>query len=80
MSKYLKVEVSRSQYTDVYLKVPDNFLLKDITKSLLKEAVLKTVEDYEWELEKDFIEYEGYEEIEESVAKNYAIFEVEERL
>lgn len=86
MSKFLKVEVTRHQWTEVYLEVPDDFDSQKLVyigaEKILKPAIRATVKPFDWETDaEEDMEYEGQsvEEVSESEARDYLVFKVEER-
>lgn len=78
MSKFLKLEVSRSESTDLYLKVPDDFVPSWATLGALdlQKAAHETTDSYEWEAE-GRIEVQGFGEVSADEALQYQTFDVE---
>lgn len=72
--KYLKVEVSREEYSEVYVSVPDDFSAMSFyaAKSAidLQQLVKDQCRDYDWEKGND-IEIQSIVTVEESEAKAY---------
>lgn len=87
--KFIKVEVSRTEYTDIYVKVPEDFNASNLAKIenrvFLQEAA-EGMDDHEWEMQCD---YKGYDELkvhsvkdvteEEAVQFTYIPFEGENK-
>lgn len=53
MSKILHLEITRSESTDVYIEVPDDFIghppLGKVARTLAKEAAKRTITDFDWD-------------------------------
>jgi hypothetical protein len=77
--EYLRVEVRRSESTDLYLKVPKGWRPKWQYANIIKEATLKTVlsdddwDSYGWE---NNLETQGHKVVDEDEAQDYAVFDV----
>jgi hypothetical protein len=79
--KYLEVEVTRTEGSTLYLKVPGNFdhtkLRRDRDKILVK-ACKETLDDYDWDnngWELD-LEVQSVKEVTEKIAGQYCMYEV----
>ena len=78
--KYLEIEVTRTESSTVYLKVPQDFDRKSITRKsdILAKACKKTLSDYDWDhygWEQD-IECQSVKEVSENDATAYNVYEV----
>ena len=76
--KYLEVEVTRTEGTTVYLKVPYDFDRKKLSTELLAKACEETSEDYDWD---DWgweqtVEWQSVKEVSEKDATAYTVYEV----
>lgn len=81
MPKFLKCEISRSESTDVYLKVPDDSTTnwrdwRTLELTVLPKAVRETTTGGEWDQNPD-IELHGLSEVPAEEALQYATFDVE---
>jgi len=47
--EYIKLEVARSETTDIYLKVPKGWRPKGKDYKLIGQAALQTTSDFDWE-------------------------------
>ena len=80
--KWLRVEVTKTRGTEVYLKVPkefDNKKLYDFSMDrVLSDAINKTIcSDVEWE-DVDFVQCESIQEVSEKEANQYEVYEVKQ--
>lgn len=51
--KYIKVGISRSQYTDLYIEVPDSYdAFRWPPDEVLRRAAKETVDEGEWETDR----------------------------
>jgi len=77
--KYLEVEVTRTEGTTLYLKVPYDFDRKKLSGELLVEACNKTCysdfdwDNYGWE---QTVECQSVKEVSEKDATAYEVYEV----
>ena len=75
----MKVEVSRKEYSELYLEVPDDFDHRRIDPDILKEAAIKTLDsDFDWD---DFgwsetVEEESVEVVGEEIANQFEVYKV----
>jgi len=72
MSKFLKVEVVKHTYTDVYIEVPDDHdFSKRPPQDLVLKAVELTVNDSEWDTfdGKNDVDVAGFCQEQETVAR-----------
>jgi len=76
--KYLEVEVTRTQGTVLYLKVPKNFETKKLNNKILVDACKGTLAEYEWDEEgwEGTIERQATKEVSENEATAYNVYEV----
>ena len=76
--KYLEVEVTRTEGTTVYLKVPYAFDRKKLSTELLAKACKETCDEYDWDntgWEHD-VEWQSVKEVPEKDATAYNVYEV----
>jgi len=87
MSKYLKVEVSKTLSSDLCLIVPDNAALggksfysffQVLDPEQIQSAVKETIDSYEWE-EIEGIEIQGWKEIPKEEAEQYLVYDVAQK-
>lgn len=80
--KYLRVEVERSEYSEIYLEVTDDYPDEGPetwpSKETVMKACLETCSDYEWESDRDCstVSALSVEIIEEEDARQYKVFTV----
>ena len=81
--KYLEIEVTRSQTSIVYIRVPGNFDTMKLSRehgvdSIISKACQKTLSEYDWDStgwEYD-VEYQSGKEVSEQLAAAYEVYEV----
>ncbi len=75
--KYLEVNVERTQFTTIYLKVPLDFNKKRIPREMLLKACEETLDESDWAWSNADAEINQglITEVSESVAKEYDVFE-----
>lgn len=81
--KFLKIEVSRSESTDIFLRVPDEFDENKLRnhwqmREVIEQAVKETITDGEWSGD-DRIEVQGWGRISDEEAAGYLGFDLETR-
>lgn len=78
--KYLEVEVSREQYTNIYLKVPGDFDTKRLHREgkIIGEACRKTTTPTDWDCYgwESNVTCERIKEVTEREATCYEVYEV----
>jgi hypothetical protein len=78
--KYIEVEVTRKQFSTVYLKVPQEFDTNSIKRKgdILVQACKKTLGDFDWETPfmDDDVEWQSIKEVSEEEATAYQVYEV----
>jgi len=82
-TKFLKLEISRSESTDIYLEVPDDFDLgRHLPWTLLTEAAVKTVSNGDWDNFgwESTLEVHGRTIVKEDEAKGYQHLTIEQVL
>lgn len=47
--EYIKLEIARSEFTDIYLKVPKGWRPKGKDYKLIGQAAKQTTQDYDWD-------------------------------
>jgi len=82
MPKYIEVEVSKKVYSTVFLKVPDDYDIKNIRRipNEVFEACKKTLCESDWEhgpLMRDDLDFCSCQEIDEKTYKSYDGWDVE---
>ena len=81
--KYLEVEITRTQGTLVFLKVPKDFNHRACSnlKEILKAAAVETCDESDWRLGsdqwEDSIEWQAIKEVPQKEAEAYTMYEVE---
>jgi len=68
--KYIEVEVSKTEYTTMYIKVPVDF-----SNSMLNNNILKKVTKDAWWTEEDY-EWESMEVTEEDLEGAYNVYDM----
>ena len=81
--KYLKVQVARKAWADLYVSVPDSFRKDDLQKWMYRDKVASvaahTTDSCDWDSfgwEED-LEIVGIQEIDEIEAKQFSVGEIE---
>lgn len=81
--KYLKVQVARKAWTDLYVSVPDSFQKDDLRKWMYRDKVAEiaahTTDDCDWDSigwEED-LEINGIQEVDEAEARSFSVGEIE---
>ena len=76
--KYLAIEVTRSQGTTVFLKVPYSWNYTCINNQLLNDAIEKTIREYDWDAGngRDNLDWQNIKEVSENEANQYNVFDV----
>jgi hypothetical protein len=76
-TEYIKVEVARSEFTDIYLKVPKGWRPKGKDYKLIGQAANETTQDYDWDnygWEND-VEVLGYALSSQDEAEEFKVFD-----
>ena len=80
--KYLEVEITRTQGTLVFLKVPKDFNHRACSnlQEILKAAAVETCDESDWRLGsdqwEDSVEWQAIKEVPKAEAEAYAMYEV----
>lgn len=80
--KYLEVEITRTQGTLVFLKVPKDFNHRACSnlREILKAAAVETCDESDWRLGsdqwEDSVEWQAIKEVSKAEAEAYAMYEV----
>lgn len=81
--KYLKVQVARKAWTDLYVSVPDSFQKDDLRKWMYRDKVAKiaaeTTDGSDWDSfgwEED-LEINGIQEVDEVEARSFSVGEID---
>jgi hypothetical protein len=81
--KYLEVEITRTQGTLVFLKVPKDFNHRACSnlQEILKAAAVETCDESDWRLGsdqwEDSVEWQAIKEVPKAEAEAYKMYEVE---
>lgn len=78
--KYLKVEVTRTESTEVYIKVPEDFNPRHLPNEIVRKATVKTTTDDDWDKWgwEDSVEWQGIKEVPASEATQFKVYNLEE--
>ena len=80
--KYLEVEITRTQGTLVFLKVPKDFNHRACVnlKEILRDAAIETCDESDWRLGsdqwEDTVEWQAIKEVPKAEAEAYVMYEV----
>jgi hypothetical protein len=80
--KYLEVEITRTQGTLVFLKVPKDFNHRACAnlKEILRDAAIETCDESDWRLGsdqwEDTVEWQAIKEVPKAEAESYVMYEV----
>jgi hypothetical protein len=80
--KYLEVEITRTQGTLVFLKVPKDFNHRACVnlKEILRDAAIETCDESDWRLGsdqwEDTVEWQAIKEVPKTEAEAYVMYEV----
>lgn len=77
--KYVEIEVTRTESTSVFLKVPKDWRYEwQRDKNMLVKAVKETVDTYDWDNYgwEHRIEVQSQSTVSEDVANDYTVFDV----
>jgi hypothetical protein len=76
--EYLRVEVSRTEVTELYLKVPKGWKPTGVNSKILGTAAKETTSDMDWDNDgwEDSVEFQGCSPVDEKEALLYKVFEV----
>ncbi len=80
MSKFICVEVTREEFSAVFIKVPDDFVPSDAYSPQFRpklERAIKHLDTFDWELDPDSVTPGTVREAPESEALNYPVFDAE---
>lgn len=83
MVKFIKIQVAKKSWTELYLKVPDGLDSSTIlhTPSLIADAVDETIDNMDWD-DYDWLsdlEIGNVNTVDEEELKGYRVFDVEKR-
>ena len=82
MSKYFKIEVTRTSSSEIYVRMPDGTAINSMMRyKFIAEAAQKTTKDYEWD-DHDWpatVEIQGVAEVTEQEATEFAVFDGEKQ-
>lgn len=78
--KFIKIEVARTETTDLYIKVPEDFNIQDVHKKEFRKELAfiadDTTDDMDWSLE-DEIHIMGIRHVGEKEASEFCVGEFE---
>ena len=78
-SEYLRVEITRTQATEIYLKVPKGWRPSPrSSQNIIIKAALETTSESDWRSYDwgDRVDVNGWEPVDEKEAKQFQIFDV----
>jgi hypothetical protein len=77
MSKFIKIEVTKSYGTDLYVEVPDDFEINavNIRKIDLNKAAEETCTRSDWQEEENSVEWQSFKPVREAAAKRYRFYQ-----
>ena len=80
--EYLKLEVTRTQSTEIYLMVPKAWRPTQKDRAMIGRAARITTYDSDWDTDwmEECVEFEGYKPVTEKEATKYELFDVSAHL